>query len=111
MKPANSLKRGLEKIRRLSEQGHSDRAYAEADALLRKWPDNPQTLVIWANLLQLQEAEVGPPLEKAREALQRAVDLDEQAPMPWIELGQYLFALEDDAKAASQCFARAIAQG
>jgi tetratricopeptide (TPR) repeat protein len=29
--------------------------------------------------------------------------------MPWNELGQYLFVMEDDAKAAGDCFKKAIA--
>lgn len=108
MKPAPSLKRALEKIRRLAAEARYERAFAEAEKLLHEWPDNPQVLVTWANLLQMQEADVGPPLEKAKAALQRAVDLDEQAPLPIIELGQYLFALDDDSKEASKLFARAI---
>src|SRR5207237_7072181 len=70
--------------------------------------DNPDVLVVWANLLQRQDEDVGPPLEESRAALERAVDLDEQGPMPLIELGQYLYALENDNKAAIKCFTKAI---
>ncbi len=108
-KRASALKSELEKVRRLCDKAQYDRAFAAVEQLLKQWPDNPHVLVMWANLLQLQEEDVGPSLEKARAALQRAVDLDEQAPMPLIELGQYLFALEDDAKGASKCFDKAIA--
>jgi tetratricopeptide (TPR) repeat protein len=109
MRSTQSLKRGLEAVRRLAKMRHFERAFVKIDQLLKQWPDNPEVLVAWANLLQLQDADVGPPLEEARAALQRAVELDEQAPMPLIELGQYLFALEDDTRAASRCFTKAIA--
>src|SRR5260370_13633039 len=108
MKPAKSLKRNLEKIRLLSDSRKYSQAFRLAERLLEEWPDNPHVLVMWANLLQLQEEKEGPALDKARAALERAVELDECAPMPLNQLGHYLFALEDDTRAADQCFSKAI---
>jgi tetratricopeptide (TPR) repeat protein len=108
MKPVSSFKRRLEKIRRLADQKKHGKAFDEADRLLREWPDNPELLVLWSDLLQLQEEDKGPSLEAAKAALQRAADLDDQAPQPLIELGYYLYALEDDNKGAAKLFDRAI---
>jgi tetratricopeptide (TPR) repeat protein len=107
VKRAVSLKRGLEKIRQLAAAERYRQAFLAADKLLEEWPDNPHLLVTWANLLQLQEADLGPPLEEAKRALQRAVDVDLDAPAPLIELGQFLFALDDNSREASKCFAKA----
>src|ERR1700730_16962123 len=109
MKSGPSLKKELEKIRRLCDARRFDRAFAEMDRVLKHWPDNPHALVLWANLLQLQEEDIGPPLEEAKKALLKATDLDEQGPMPLIELGQFLFALDNDARGAGKCFDKAIA--
>lgn len=107
MNPRASLKRSLEKIRRLSDGKKYLPAFNEVDLLRQQWPDNVEVLVLWANLLQLQEEEEGPPLEAAKAALQRATELDEQNPLPWIELGYYLYAMDDDSRAAAKCFAKA----
>jgi tetratricopeptide (TPR) repeat protein len=109
MKSVQSLKRGLEKARRLCDDGRHDRAFTLIDRLRQKWPDNPELLVMWANLLQLQAENVGPPLQEAKRALQRAVGLSEESPRPLIELAHYLFALDDDTQAASRCFTKAVA--
>jgi tetratricopeptide (TPR) repeat protein len=109
MKSTAEFKRRLEKIRRLCDKKQHARAFEETTQLLKHTPDNPQILILWANLLQLQEEEKGPGLEEAKGALQRAVDLDDQSPSAWIELGYYLYALEDDNKAALKCFDEAVA--
>jgi tetratricopeptide (TPR) repeat protein len=109
MKPGTSLKKELAKIRRLCDARRFDRAFVEMDRVLKHWPDNPHALVLWANLLQLQEEDVGPPLEEAKKALHKATDLDEHGPMPLIELGHYLYALDDDSKEACKYFDKAIA--
>jgi tetratricopeptide (TPR) repeat protein len=109
MKSATSLQRDLEKIRRLCDRESYNRAFSAINQLREQWPDNPEVLVLWANLLQLQEEDTGPPLEEAKKALQKAASLDEQNPMPWNELGQYVFVVEDDAKSACAYFAKAIA--
>lgn len=108
MTPTSSYQKNLEKARRAADQERYDLAFTQIDRLLQAWPDNPHLLVQWANLLQLQEDDKGPSIEDAKAALKRAVALDEQSPMPLIELGHYLYALDDDAEAASKTFARAI---
>ena len=43
-------------------------------------------------------------LAGARAMLERAADLDEESPLPFIELGFFLFAVEDDAEIAGNGF-------
>jgi predicted Zn-dependent protease len=88
--------------------GHHDRALAEADDLLQYWPDNPRLLVLRGCLIQLQAAEQAPPLKEARATLERAVSLDDESPASLLELGHFLFAVEDDAKSAARAFDKAI---
>jgi tetratricopeptide (TPR) repeat protein len=109
MKPTTSLKRGLSQVRREWRAGRYDRALAEVNRLLEHWPDNPQLLTLWADLVQLQETTDGPSLEEVRAAYERAVELDEPSPAPLNELGHFLTAVEDDAVGASKCFDKAIA--
>src|ERR1700736_5456006 len=89
MKPVTALKRGLAKVRRDWQAGHYDRALAEVNRLLIEWPDNPHLLVMWADLIQLQEADDGPTLEEAKAAYRRAADLDSDSPAALIELGHF----------------------
>lgn len=103
-----NMKRGLAQVRRQWRTGRYDRALAQVDRLLKDWPDNPHLLILRGNLIQLQEDDAGPTLKDAKRALQRAVDLDEESPSALIELGHFLNASEDDAKAAAKCFAKAI---
>ena len=108
MKSTNSLKRGLAYVRRLWRSGRYSRALARVDQLLKEWPDNVHLLTLRGNLIQLQETEKGPTLHDAKQALERAVQLDEESPRALIELGHFLNAAEDDAAAGAKCFARAI---
>lgn len=103
-----SFKDELETVRRLWESGAHAKAFAKIDRLKQQHPGNPHVLVMWSDLLQLQDDDVGPPLEEAKAALERAVELDEHGPMPLIELGHYLYAIDDDTKAAIKCFSKAI---
>ncbi len=109
MKPTSSFKRGVAQVRREWRAGRYDRALAEVNRLLEGWPDNPQLLVLWADLVQLQETAEGPTLEEARAAYERAAELDEQSPAALNGLGHFLMAVEDDPEGASKCFDRAIA--
>ena len=109
MKTISSYKRGLARIRRDWLAGRYDKALAETDSLLQVWPDNPTLLVMRADLIQMQDGDGAPGLDEARAAYERAVDLDEESPAPLIELGHYLLAIEDDAKAAAACFEKAAA--
>jgi tetratricopeptide (TPR) repeat protein len=107
-KSSNSMKRGLAYVRRQWRAGRYDHALAGVERLLKDWPDNPHLLTLRGNLIQLQENQEGPTLNDAKLALQRAVDLDEESPRAWIELGHFLHASEDNAEAAAKCFAKAI---
>src|SRR5439155_24166898 len=109
MKPTAALRRNLERVRRLCDRKKYREAFDAADKLRVQWPDNVEVLVLWANLLQLQDEDHGPPLAAARLALKRATELDGENPMPWIELGHFLFALDDDTPAAVRCFSKAAA--
>src|SRR5262245_24581383 len=100
MNATTSLKRGLARIRREWQARRYELALAEVNRLLGNWPDNPQLLLIWANLVQLQDDKTGPTLDDAKAALQRAVELDEESPCTWIELGHFLNAVEDDPQGA-----------
>ena len=108
MKPLGPFKRGLARVRQEWRSGRYAAALAETSRLLKQWPDNPQLLVTWADLIQLQDAEEGPTLAEAKAAYRRAAVLDDQSPAPLIELGHYLYAIEDDAKAASPLFTKAV---
>jgi tetratricopeptide (TPR) repeat protein len=108
IKSSTAMKQGLARVRRQWRAGHYARALAEVERLLESWPDNPRLLTMRGNLIQVQENEEGSTLQDAKRALQRAVDLDEESPHAWIELGHFLNASEDDAEAAAKCFAKAI---
>jgi tetratricopeptide (TPR) repeat protein len=109
MRTTALLKRGLTKIHRDWQAGRYGRALAAIDELLQAWPDNPRLLIMRAQLIQLQANENAPALDQAKAALRRAVDLDEESPAALIELGHFLFAVDDNAAAASKCFTKAIA--
>jgi hypothetical protein len=108
MKSTSSFKRGVAKARREWLAKRYDRALAQVDRLLEEWADNPQLLVMWADLVQLQGGEDGPTLEDAKAAYQRAADLDQPSPSALLELGHFHYAVEDDAEKATQFFAKAI---
>jgi len=108
MKSTTSFKRGLANVRRHWRARRYPHALTEVTRLLEQWPDNPQLLILWANLVQLQDEQTGPTLDEAKAALQRAVELDEESPAAWIERGYFLDAVADDAPAASKCFEKAI---
>jgi tetratricopeptide (TPR) repeat protein len=110
MKTTAALKRGLAKVWRDWESQRFDRALAEIERLLESQPDNPRLLVMRANLIPLQDEVVagGPTLEDARKDLKTAIKLDDRSPNPLIELGYFLYTFDDDAKAASKYFQKAI---
>ena len=109
MKTTASFKRGLAQVKREWQAGRYDRALSAVNRLLDDWPDNPRLLVAWADLVQLQDGANGPTLDEAKAAYQRSADLDDQSPAALTELGHFLYAVEDDAKAADQVFAKAAA--
>jgi len=109
MRSISSLKRSLAKVRRLWLARKYAPAFAEVEHLRKEWPDNPHLLVMWADLLQLQDKDHGPSLQQAKLSYQRAIDLDAQSPEALVGLGHYLYAMDDDNKGAHACFAKAIA--
>ncbi|MBI3823039.1 MAG: hypothetical protein HY289_10230 [Planctomycetes bacterium] len=108
MKSLKSYKQGSARIRRNWRAGRFAQALAEVDRLLTEWPDNPSLLVAQADLIQLQDSEDGVSLEHAKAAYLRAAELDSESPGPLVELGHYLYAIDDEAGAASKAYAKAI---
>jgi tetratricopeptide (TPR) repeat protein len=84
-----------------------DSALAEVEQLLEKWPGNGHLHILWASLVQLQE-DPKHPLEEAKQALQRAIDLDRSSPAAAIELGHFLDAVDDDPRAASKAYSGGV---
>jgi tetratricopeptide (TPR) repeat protein len=111
MKSMTAFKRGVAKARRDWKQGHYDVALTEVNQLLADWPDNPQLLVMWADLVQLQQQMTGPTIEEAAAAYRRAADLEGDLPGALVELGHFLYSVHDDAKSASKAFDKAIIAG
>lgn len=109
MKSATSLKKGIGKVRRdwLAER-FAD-ALSEVEHLLSEYPDHPQLLTMRAALIQLQHDEEGTPtLEDAKDDLLKVVELDEASPSAWIDLGYFVYAVENDAKASVKHFQKAV---
>jgi len=108
MSSLRGFKQKLSAISRLWEQADYDSALTEVESLLKFWPGNPHLHVFWANLVQLQEhPQYG--LDDARQALQRAVDLERGSPAAAIELGHFLDSVDDDPQAASKAYAEGVA--
>jgi tetratricopeptide (TPR) repeat protein len=105
VKSTSSFKHGLARVRRAWLARDFAKALAEVDKLLKQWPDNPHLLVLWADLIQLQDTDGEPTIEGAKAAYRRAIALNADSPEPHVGLGHYLFAVDDDPKAASECFA------
>ncbi len=63
---------------------------------------------MWGGLVQLQSTDTAATLDEAKAALERAVELGEDSPEAWKELGHFLSAVEDDAPGASRCFDKAV---
>jgi predicted Zn-dependent protease len=108
MKSTASFKRGVAQAKRAWRAARYDQALAAVNRLLKDWPDNPRLLTMWGNLVQLQSEESGATLDEAQAALRRAVELDDESPAAWKELGHFLSAVEDDARGASRCFNKTI---
>jgi tetratricopeptide (TPR) repeat protein len=108
MKTAKSdFKQQLRAIRRARRNGNADAALAELEKMLKTWPDHPHLLVEKSRLIQLSENPLLP-LAHAKRALKRAIAVDDDSPTPWIELGYYLFVIDDQDEKAEEKFDRAI---
>jgi tetratricopeptide (TPR) repeat protein len=102
------FKRRFTAIRRTARNGNADRALIELQKMLETWPDHPRLLVLEATLIQLSECEDGPTLAEAKRALKRAIEVDDDSPTPWIELGYYLLVIDDRVEKAEERFDHAI---
>lgn len=108
MKSISSFRHGLRQIRQEWSQERFDGALAEVERLLTEWPDNPLLLRKRGELIQLQAAAAAPSLDEARLCLRRACELDEECPVPLVELACFLLNVDDDSEAAGPFFAQAI---
>ncbi len=107
MNGVRAFKRDLSSVSRLWGEKRYDEALSEVESLLKAWPGNAHLHILWASLVQLQDKPKNS-LDEAKQALQRAIDLDETSPVGSIELGFFLDAMADDPKAASRAFAEGI---
>jgi tetratricopeptide (TPR) repeat protein len=98
----------LEEVQSLMSRAKFAEALQRLDELLQQWPDQPALLVLHGELIQLQN-ETGLELEEAAAAFKRATKLDPRNADAWLELGQFQYAVKDNAKTAEKTFAQAIA--
>jgi hypothetical protein len=103
-----NLKQRLARVSRLSNQQDYDQALSEVESLLKDVPGNAHLYILWARLVQLQEAPTHE-LDEVKEALQSAVSLDPDSPAASIELACFQDNVEDDPEAAAKSFAMGIA--
>lgn len=108
MSTLRALKQKLSNVSRLWDEEHYDEALAEVETLLDTWPGNPHLHVLKASLVQLQE-DPKYDLGEAKQALQRAIELDRDSPTAAIELGHFLDNVEDDPQAAVKAYAEGVA--
>lgn len=107
MRSTRSFKQKLAKVFRLWRDEHYDLALRDVEELLKSWPGNAQLYILWASLVQLQD-KPSHGLDEAKQALQRAVEIDTNSPAGAIELGHYLDTVEDNPRAASKAFSEGI---
>lgn len=108
MSTPRTLTQRLATVSRLWGKKDYDRALAEVETLLETWPGNPHLHVLKANLVQLQD-EPKYDLDEVRQALQLAIELDQESPAASIELGHFLDNVDDDPKAAASTFGGGVA--
>jgi tetratricopeptide (TPR) repeat protein len=78
------------------------------EELLEKSPGSVLLLIKRAMLIQLQEDSTDlPPLEAARESLERAIEAEPDSIEPYIELGNFEYAVADDPLTALGLFEEA----
>lgn len=107
MSSAGGFKQQLAQVSRRWEKKAYDAALTEVEAMLQTWPGNAHLHVLWASLVQLQESPAHA-LDEARQALERAVELDRGSPAAAVELGHYLDNVEDDPQAAAKAYAEGV---
>ncbi len=107
MSTPGTLKQRLSAVMRLWNREEYDKALAEIEILLERWPGNLHLYVLKAGLLQLQD-EPKYDLDEAKLALQQAIDFDRSSPTSSIELGHFLDNVEDDPEAAVDAYTEGI---
>lgn len=100
----SSFSRGVAQVHRAWNSGKHRQALQLVDELLKSWPENPSLLVLRAELIQSADFDDAPPLNEAKDALVRAVELNPDAAEPRLELAHFLFAVEDNRKEAIKHF-------
>ncbi|MCI0703888.1 MAG: hypothetical protein L0241_22755 [Planctomycetia bacterium] len=107
MTGTGAFTKGLTEIQSLLEVEKYDRALERLEKLRDAWPGNPQLLIVWSRLVQLQDNPTHT-LADAKRALQQAIELDKQSAAAAIELGYFLDNVEDNVQAATKSFAQGI---
>ena len=107
MSSVRAFKQKLSSVMRLWEEKDYDDALAEVESLLEVWPGNGRLHILWASLVQLQD-DPKDSLREAKQALQRAVELDKASPAGSIELGHFLDAVEDKPQAAFRAYTEGV---
>jgi len=108
MSNLRAFKQKLAAVARLREEKRYDDALAAVEEMRKTWPGNGHLLVLWADLVQLQE-NPRHSLDEAKQALQHAMELDDSSPASGIELGAFLDNVEDNPRAAAKVYAGAVA--
>lgn len=109
MSTVRAFKQGLAAVSRHWEGEDYDAALAKVEDMRKTWPGNSHLLILWANLVQLQEHPKSG-LEEAKQALVQAIELDKSSPAGHLELGQFLDNVDDNPQAAVKAYAEAVAQ-
>ena len=107
MRSTRSFKQKLTKVFRHWRDEQYGLALSDVEELLKSWPGNAQLYILWASLVQLHD-DPSHRLDEAKQALQRAVEVDTNSPAGAVELGHYLDAVEDNPRAASKAFSEGI---
>src|SRR5207249_6994585 len=109
-----SYSRGLDEVHELAEQRRFREALTVVEGLLQDFPFSPHLLVRRGCLIQLLEDDEHPglPLEVAGESFETARRLAPDYVEPRIELGYYLYAVQDRNEEALEQFkaARKVAE-
>lgn len=105
------IAKGIEHLDQLRNAERYREALSEVDALLEASPAHPYLLVQRSQIIQLSDEDCPHEWEQARDDLETACRNNPNSPGPWIELGHYQYAIEDDAESASRSFQKAVDLG
>lgn len=110
MNNARGFKQKLAAVTQLWDKHDYGTALAQVETMRETWPGNPQLLILWAQLVQLQDTpthELDEAKQALQQALQQASDFDKKSPAALLELGYFLDNVEDDSHGAAKAFADA----